>query len=283
MEDMNEDSDLVVEKKQPINGFFDEPGGLRNNTRMMIQTRQAQKLVTGRKRTREASAIIGLMDFGRRMKLLWLSAEADDPYADWYLLQIENSIKEARILINEKKSWLNDVLNTMDGIEVEIAQSLKPINISIYFQNPMGYMGAYLVKDYDSLACSVFTARHIGLVDRTTAESIIHVTGKAIRRTFTLVSLWKFTGVTREDLKQNNQSSVRAFETFGECPEDVVSKMTRARAAPAIRERQFKQGVRISYKPNEDAKSSGASSMDEAKKREAVAVALHNDGLSQEP
>jgi len=276
MVDMNEDSDLVVEKKQPINGFFDEPGGLRNNTRMMIQTRQAQKLVTGRKRTREASAIIGLMDFGRRMKLLWLSAEADDPYADWYLLQIENSIKEARTLINEKKSWLDDVLNTMDGIEVEIAQSLKPINLSIYFQNPMGYMGAYLVKDYDSLACSVFTARHIGLVDRATAESIIHVTGKAIRRTFNLVSLWKFTGVTREDLKQNNQSSVRALETFGECPEDVVSKKTRAKAAPAIRERQFKQGVRISYKPNEEAKSTGASSMDEAKKREAVAVALHD-------
>ena len=276
MEDMNEDSDLVVEKKQPINGFFDEPGGLRNNTRMMIQTRQAQKLVTGRKRTREASAIIGLMDFGRRMKLLWLSAEADDPYADWYLLQIENSIKEARILINEKKSWLDDVLNTMDGIEVEIAQSLKPINISIYFQNPMGYMGAYLVKDYDSLACSVFTARHIGLVDRATAESIIHITGKAIRRTFTLVSLWKFTGVTREDLKQNNQSSVRALETFGECPEDVVSKKARARAAPAIRERQFRQGVRISYQSSEEDKSTGASSMNETKKREAVAVALHD-------
>lgn len=276
MEDMNEDGDLVVEKKQPINGFFDEPGGLRNNTRMIIQTRQAQKLVTGRKRTSEASAIIGLMDFGRRMKLLWLSAEADDPYADWYLLQIENSIKEARILINEKKSWLDDVLNTMDGIEVEIAQSLKPINISIYFQNPIGYMGAYLVKDYDSLACSVFTARHIGLVDRATAESIIHVTGKAIRRTFTLVSLWKFTGVTREDLKQNNQSSVRALETFGECPEDVISKQTRAKAAPAIRERQFRQGVRISYKSGEEAKITGANSMDEAKKREAVAAALHD-------
>lgn len=178
MENMNEGSDLLVEKKKPVNGFFDEPGSLRNNTRMIIQTRQAQKLVTGRKRSGDVSAIIGLMDFGRRMKLLWLSSEADDPYADWYLLQIENSIKEARVLINEKKSWLNDVLNTMDGVEVEIAQSLKPINISIYFQNPIGYMGAYLVKDYDLLACSVFTARHIGLIDRKTAESITHVTSK---------------------------------------------------------------------------------------------------------
>ena len=32
MEDMNEDSHLVVEKKQPINGFFDEPGGLQQHT-----------------------------------------------------------------------------------------------------------------------------------------------------------------------------------------------------------------------------------------------------------
>jgi len=277
MEDINEGSDLLVEKKKPVNGFFDEPGSLRNNTRMIIQTRQAQKLVTGRKRTGDVSAIIGLMDFGRRMKLLWLSSEADDPYADWYLLQIENSIKEARVLINEKKSWLDDVLNTMDGVEIEIAQSLKPINVSIYFQNPIGYMGAYLVKDYDLLACSVFTARHIGLIDRKTAESITHVTSKAIRRTFTLVALWKFTGVTREDLTQKNPSSQRAFDTFGECPEDVVSKKTRAMVAPEIRERKFRQGVRIDYKSTEQDKSTSASSLDENKKRAVVASALHVD------
>lgn len=179
-------------------------------------------------------------------------------------------------MINEKKSWLDEVLTTMEGIEVDVAQSLKPLNISIYFQNPIGYMGAYLVKDFDSLACSVFTARHIGLIDRSTAESIIHITGKAIRRTFTLVSQWKFTGVTREDLEQNNPSAQRALDTFGECPKNVISKINRAKTAPAIRVRQFRQGVRIS---SDEDKNTGAGSMDEAKKREAVVEALHDDAV----
>jgi integrating conjugative element protein (TIGR03761 family) len=237
-----------TEKTQTKRGYFEEPGGLRNTTRMEIQTRQAQKLVTGRRRGKDVNPIIGLMDFGRRMKLLWLSAQADDPYADWHLLQVEDSIQHARELIKEKKVWLDDVLNAMEGIEIEIAQSLRPINISIYFQNPFGYMGAYLVKEYDSLACSVFTARHLGLIDRAASERIIDTTGKAIRRTFTLVTLWKFTGVTREDVKQENQNGKRALETHGECPADVISKKRRAKTAPSIRDNRIKKEVKVTLK-----------------------------------
>lgn len=268
-----------VKETQPKRGYFEEPGGLRNTTRMEIQTRQAQKLVTGRKREKEVNPIIGLMDFGRRMKLLWLSAEADDPYADWHLVQIEDSIKEARALIKEKKSWLDEVLNAMEGIEIEIAQSLQPINISIYFQNPFGYMGAYLVKEYDALACSVFTARHLGLVDRATAESIINVTGKSIRRTFTLVTLWKFTGVTREDMQQDNQNAKRALETYGVCPAEVLSKERRAKIAPLIRDKLIRKDVKITLKMKKaDQQSQGGSpGIDMTdKKREAVAEALLN-------
>ena len=248
LDEPDEETEGSVKKTPPNRGYFEEPGGLRNTTRMEIQTRQAQKLVTGRRRGKDVNPIIGLMDFGRRMKLLWLSAEADDPYADWHLVQVEDSIQEARELIKEKKVWLDDVLNAMEGIEVEIAQSLHPINISIYFQNPFGYMGAYLVKEYDSLACSVFTARHLGLIDRATSESIIDKTGKAIRRTFTLVTLWKFTGVTREDVKQDNQNAKRALETHGECPAEVISKKKRAKTAPGIREKRAGKEVKITLK-----------------------------------
>jgi integrating conjugative element protein (TIGR03761 family) len=292
-EDENNNSIVSVKKLPPGKGYFEEPGGLRNETRMEIQTRQAQKLITGRKRDKGVNPIIGLMDFGRRMKLLWLSAEADDPYADWHLLKVEESIKEARAMIKEKRFWLDEVLDAMEGIDIDIAQSLHPINISIYFQNPFGYMGAYLVKEYDSLACSVFTARHLGLIDRATSESIINVTGKAIRRTFTLVTLWKFTGVTREDMQQDNKNAQRAFETYGACPADVVSKKTRAKIAPAIRERQIRKDKTITLrKPGQDkeikkdkeSNESGAVGVDvdmaeidkEKDKREAVAEALQN-------
>jgi len=238
----NLDQDDVVEvtrsnltQDQPPKVLSEQPGGLRNTTTMTIQTKQAQKLVTGRRRSKGVSPITGLLDFGSRTKLLWLSSESDDPYADWYLLQIEESINESRAMIKEKKQWLDEVLKSMEGFNIEVAHSLQPIQVSLYFQNPFGYIGAYLVSDYDALACSIFTARHLGLIDRAMSESIIHSVGKSIRRTFALVTEWKFTGVTREDIKQDNQSAKRALETYGDCPPEVLSKDKRARMAPAIR------------------------------------------------
>ena len=237
-EDKTEESTEARKQLQAIpRTIGEQPGGLRSETRMTIQTRQAQKIVVGRRRGKDIQPIIGLLDFGRRMKLLWLSAQADDPYADWYLLRIEQSINEAKAVMVEKKQWLDEVLNAMEGFDVGIAHSLEPIQVSIVFQNPYGYMGAYLVSDYDALCCSVFTASHIGLIDRKMANSIMTAAGKSIRRTFDLVAQWKFTGVTREDIQIKTPIGTRAIETYGECPEPILSKTKRATISPEIREK----------------------------------------------
>lgn len=213
----------------------EQPGGLRSETSMTLQTRQAQKIVLGRKRSKGVEPIVGLLDFGRRLKLIWLSAEADDPYADWYLIKTEEALNETRLLVQEKSQWLNNVLDDMDNFNIQIATSLNPVHIPIYFQNPYGYMGAYLVSDYDALARSVFTVRHIGLIDRKTSESMLNSAGKAIRRTFNLAAQWKFTGIVRDDLLQQNQAAQRAVELFGDCPDEVLSKVKRAKMAPIIK------------------------------------------------
>lgn len=258
MESIFEDkSELKVETKKLAQAIprtiAEQPGGLRSETRMTIQTRQAQKIVVGRRRGKDIQPIIGLLDFGRRMKLLWLSAQADDPYADWYMLKIEESINEAKTVIIEKKQWLDEVLNAMDGFDVGIAHSLEPIQVSIVFQNPYGYMGAYLVSDYDALCCSVFTASHIGLIDRKMANSIMNAAGKSIRRTFDMVAKWKFTGVTRKDIQVKNPSGIRAIETYGECPEPVLNKTKRANISPEIREKP--KSVEITVKKKMVAKN----------------------------
>ena len=217
--------------------ILEQPGGLRNNTRMTIETRQAQKLVVGRKRSKEVEPIIGLLDFGRRMKLIWLSAEADDPYADWFLVKIEKSMAESKALIEDKTTWLNTRMNEMEGFDIQVAHSLQPLHVPIFFQNPYGYMGAYLIADYDALARAVFTARHIALIDRALAEHLLKSTGKAIRRTFNLASLWKFTGITRIDIQAKSLQATRAIETMGECPELILSGVQRALISPAIKQR----------------------------------------------
>jgi len=222
----------------PENSHIDQdpdtntPGKLRGDARIVIQTRQAQKLVKGRERRAGVEPIIGMLAFGQRMKPLWTSSQNDDPYADWYLLQIEQCIDAAQKQIQEKRQWLSEVLEGMDGIKIDVASSRSPIEIPLQFSNPYGYMGAYLVADYDALTRTILTTRHFGLIDRNRSEELLKNAGRAIRRSFNTVGLWKYTGVRRQDFDPINQTALRAKELMGEIPEEILSGSLRAKIAP---------------------------------------------------
>ena len=218
--------------------FPDQPGGLRNTTTMTIQTNHASKIVNGRPSREDSHSIVGLLEFGHRMKQIWFSAEANDPYADWFLLQIEEEIQKVKKDIAEKQQQLKGLIAGMEGFNINMAESNQPIQIELSFKTPYGYIGAYLVHDFDVLIRMIFTARHIGLLDNTAARSLILGAGTGIRRLFSLSNRWKFTGVTRDDLKENNLNAQRAIEEFGACPEDILSEKKRAKVSPQIRKRQ---------------------------------------------
>ncbi|WP_077731434.1 PFL_4669 family integrating conjugative element protein [Methylocaldum sp. 14B] len=213
-----------------------EPGALRSEAFLEIQTRQAQRLVHGRESGNDkAPAIIGLLSFGRRMRQLWLSAQFDDPYADWYLLKIEQAIEASRAYMAEKQNVLMQVLDGISGVKIDVAHSLEPIRVSLQFSNPYGYMGAYLIADYDALMRAVLTARHFALIDRDKSQNIIQSAGRGIRHTFNLAAVWRYTGVTREDLRQMNQAAQRARDLMGKLPETILDATCRARVAPNLR------------------------------------------------
>lgn len=216
----------------------EQPGGLRSSMTMIIQTRLAQRLVDGRQGTDNEGQIIGLFTFGQRLKQIWLSAEANDPYADWYLVQIEEELQLAKQLIGEKYEWLKGIMSGKEGFNINLAESNRPIEVELSFQNPYGYIGAYIIHDYDVLARMVFTAKHIGLLDSDAARKVMHDAGTGIRRSFGLSVRWKFTGVTRDDLVEDNLNAQRAVSEFGECPAGIFSEKKRAQASPIIRRKQ---------------------------------------------
>jgi integrating conjugative element protein (TIGR03761 family) len=292
---------ILEDPKEPVvipKTIEEQPGGLRSDTRMTIQTREAQKLVVGRRGGKGVQPIIGLLTFGRRMKLIWMAAQNDDPYADWFLLRIESSLEDAREFITEKRKWLDDVLSSLESFDISIATSLEPIVVHINFQNPYGYMGAYLIADYDALCRSVFTAIHIGLIDRKTGSSVIHSAGRAIRRTFELSAQWKLTSINREDVRVKTERALKAIALFGECPEPVLNKEKRAKIAPDIRVKTKPVGAviksdrdsddkggkdgrektslrqKLTLKSGKKSRKPAAKSKNEAEKREAVAASL---------
>lgn len=215
----------------------ERPGTLRGDACLVIQTRQAQRLVYGRKQVGQQPGIIGLVRFGMLMKRIWVSAMLDDPYADWYLLQIDETLETGRVEIRQSRNQIDELLGSARGVEITVAHSLKPARVPLQFANPYGYMGAYLVGDYDELVCAVLTARHVGLLSRDHAEQMLQRGGRLIRRAFLLPTQWKHCAVDRTDLEQNNQRAQAARAAMGELPQDVLDGKHRARHAPEIRQR----------------------------------------------
>lgn len=239
-------SEIKAEKAQPRvaeagDQMADRPGRILGAAQLKIQTRQAQRLVYGRRRTSDKNQIIGMLQFGFFVQKIWAGATMDDPYADWYLLKIHDALERGRDEIAEMKAEVDHLLSSMPNMRIDIAHSVEPIMIPVQFPNPFGYMGAYLIADYDELVLALLTVRHFGLMDRSNAEKALARGASIVRRTFMSSAGWKNTGAVRADFfspsVEGKTRADKAIEAMGECPPKVLDGSLRSSMAPQIRHR----------------------------------------------
>ncbi len=217
-----------------------DPGPLRGQAWLTVQTRQAQHLIRGRKGTAGKPAIIGLTGFADRLRVIWQAARNDDPYADWWLIKIHEAIDASGAFIRDRQAELDSQLDQMTGLEVAIAGSLKPCRIPLQFANPYAYRAARLLSEYDTLVCTLLTARHIGLLDSEATEDLLKLCGRKIRSTFAVPQGYRFLKIDRASLSQGGGKSSNARQAMGEVPDDVLSG---ERHAPLVtRKVQFPAG-----------------------------------------
>ena len=219
------------------------PGGLRGLAELSVQTRQAQRLVLGRAATEDRPAITGLVRFGMLVRHLWDAGADDDPYADEYLLRILESLEQGREELAAMEQDVERLLQGIQGVDIAVAESQKPVRIPLQFANPYGYMGAYLISDYDRFARAVLTARHVGLLDRDTSERLFHKGGRLVRRAFAATQGYKYCAVTRDDMAANNARAREAIAAMGDLPQAVLTGELRPRIAPEVRRRAANEGA----------------------------------------
>jgi hypothetical protein len=68
------DQNLVERPRPPST-----PGALHGQIWLTVQTNQAQQLIHGRAGTPDKPAIIGLIGFADRLRVIWQAARHDDP------------------------------------------------------------------------------------------------------------------------------------------------------------------------------------------------------------
>jgi integrating conjugative element protein (TIGR03761 family) len=210
----------------------DVPGALRSEVWLTLQTRHAQQVFSGRKATPEKPYIIGLTRFGAILSQLQVCVYADDPYADWWLVKVEEALARSAEEIKILRHTVEEQLKSTPAIEVKLAASPQPVRVPLQFRNPFAYSAARILADVDMLVRAVLTARHIGLMDRREAERCLVLGTRALRRAMGTALGYKYEGVKRQDIREGNAQAQKARERMGEVPLEVLDGSRRARYAP---------------------------------------------------
>ena len=206
------------------------PGHLANvdAPQLALHTHIGQMLFLGRRMTLRKHEIVGVIRFASQMRLMWDAISHDDPYADWWLIKIEKSLKSAKRQITGSHAQLLKRFTSLDELDWPTVSSSKPLQVPLAFSNPYGYQGAYLVLEVDKLARTVISARHFGLIPNRELVRLLAMAGRCVRRAFMPTMQYKSIGVTRDDIRRQTRLAVAAKDLMGKVPEDVLDGRSKA-------------------------------------------------------
>lgn len=210
------------------------PGPLRSESWITLQTRQAQRLVTGRRAEDGTPGIVGLTRFAAMLRPLWNAARADDPWADWWLVRVHDAIEQGHQELDAMLEHVSRLLKQTPNVSVTVAVSIEPLKVPLTFTNPYAFRGAYLLAKFDDLIRSVLTARHVAMLDRDGSERLIADGGRQVRRAYNAALGYRFLGLTREDARLMTARIKEAEAQMGALPAEILDAKLRAAFAPEI-------------------------------------------------
>jgi integrating conjugative element protein (TIGR03761 family) len=208
------------------------PGALRGEIWIALQTHQALILVHGRGPLPDKPAIIGLIGFADRLRVIEAGARNDNPYADWWLIKIDAAIRSANDFIEAQEAAVSNQLVQLSSMEIAVASSECPTRIRLRFASPYAYQAARLLGRYDRLVCAVLTAAHVGLLDIERRQQIQHSCARKLRSLFMLPQAYKSLNLSRATVRTQAGRAHEAVKAMGEIPEDILNGEHRAAFAP---------------------------------------------------
>lgn len=208
------------------------PGHLHGQVVLHVHTVQAQRLITGRAGTPERRAVIGLFAFAERVGHIWRGAQAGDPYADWWLLKLEQALNRAEARLNDLRTSVRQHLADVESFTIEVPSSTAPLPVALEFTTPVAYRAAQLVGVYDRIVREILTARQVARMTSDAASHALWLAGHEVRSTFHTVLGYVAYGITRADVAAGNATAAAAAARMGALPEEVQTDLQRAQFAP---------------------------------------------------
>ena len=211
-------------------------GALRSVMSLTLHTHHASRIWHGRMAGDDRPAIIGLSAFLAVMSRMKRGAEQDDPYADWWMLRIEDKLAETRKLLQTLREQVDHVLARVPAaFTMGENLNVQPVTLPLFASAQLGFSAIYLLADFDELARKLLLAHHTALIDRSTLERWLNDGAHALRSLFTLAQKFRPSGATRADLAAGSPAGQAALERFGALPQEVIDGTWRSGFAPPLR------------------------------------------------
>ena len=210
-------------------------GTLRSSVQLTLHTHHASRIWHGRDASQGRATIIGLNGFITVMNKMKRGAELDDPYADAWMLRIEEKLNATKDILNALNEQVNLALSEVpSALSLGENLNVQPVKLPLFVNAQLGFMAVYLLADYDDLARRLILAHHTALIDRSSLERWLNEGAHALRSLFSLAQQYKSSGLNREDYQANTSLAISAKERFGEIDQDILEGTRRSRFAPPL-------------------------------------------------
>nr|WP_298411627.1 TIGR03761 family integrating conjugative element protein [uncultured Halomonas sp.] len=213
-------------------------GQLRSRIEMTLHTYPAVLVWHGRGVESGKPQVVGLKQFLFLAGRIHQSAARDDPYADSWLLMLEDKLDETRQALHQLKQRVSTVFESIpEGLDVSRNVSQQPFVTPVFTGGQMGWQAVMLLMEYDSIVRDVLLAHHIGLLGNKQRAAMIRDQGGHAMRSlcYSPAKFPGFSGAGRDDFAANNAKARTAREKFGELPQDILEGTRRSEFAPTIR------------------------------------------------
>ena len=205
-------------------------GPLRSAIHIQLHTHNATRLWIGRRATENGPApVIGMPRFIEILNQMRIAAEHNDPYADLWMLRMEEKLVQSRKMMQIMQDQAKDMFSKLpEGVDIENCFNVQPARFPLYINTPLAYQGIYLLTDFDQLARQLLLASHIALISRREMHHRLNSGATVIRSTFGLAQKYHGSGLTRQDFINNTPQARAAIARLGPLPEAVLSGQLRS-------------------------------------------------------
>ncbi len=209
-------------------------GSLRSQVELKLHTYHAVRVWQGKKNS-DGHSTPGMSVYFSITNLIKMASARNDPYADWWMIQIEEKLETAQEQMKDLTQLIDKLIEKIPT-QITITDNLnqKPFSTPLFVGSHMGFRGVYLLEAYDSLARKILLANHTGLLSRRDTENYLDQGAHLLRSLFGLAKRYSNAGVSRDDMAASNAKARAAIDKYGLPPQDILDGSRRSDFAPAL-------------------------------------------------